>query len=253
MKWLITGGAGYIGMELTYKLRKRDHTIQVYDIKHGNDIRDYENLHSQMQGMDVCVHLAAISGFGACDQDPARTITTNINGTLNVLAAAKKLDVTVIFTSSISTKAPDRLYSITKKIGEELCSLYGQTALRLSNVYGGNNYLEMKKSVISAFIQDNPLTIYGSGNQSRDFIHVDDVVTAIMAAAKAKTESPIDVTTGKLTTINEVADIVCKYIPDKIVTHRSGWKTRNSPVTEPYFRTFISLEEGIKRLLEVKI
>lgn len=253
MKWLITGGAGYIGRELTVKLRKRDHTIQIYDIKHGNDIRDYENLYSQMQRMDICVHLAAISGFGACDEDPAKTITTNVNGTLNVLSIAKELDVTVIFTSSISTKAPDRLYSITKKIGEELCSLYDQTTLRLSNVYGGDNYLEMKKSVISAFIQDNPLTIFGSGNQSRDFIHVDDVVTAIIVAAKANIHSLIDVATGKLTTINEVADIVCKYMPDKIVTHRSGWKARNSPVTDPYFRTLVGLEEGIKRLLEVKV
>lgn len=184
----------------------------IINLKHSfieGSILDKELLNEAMNDVDYVIHLAAIVSVQESMTDPYKTIETNVKGLINVLEAAAAHNVKkLIFASSCSiygecpilpkteTLLPDPRspYAISKLDGEYYCNLYKQTknlnytALRFFNVYGArqdpsNNYA----AVIPIFLhnamqntgQNKPITIYGDGTQTRDFVYVKDVVSAI--------------------------------------------------------------------------
>ncbi|MDY6822190.1 MAG: NAD-dependent epimerase/dehydratase family protein [Thermodesulfobacteriota bacterium] len=248
LKWLITGGCGFIGTRLINGLvsgednggednGKRGHQIRVLDNltvgtrddlarvasvseapgKSGDhwpaagvtlipgDIKDAETCHDAARGADVIVHLAANTGVGPSVEDPAADMRANVIGTFNMLEAARHNGTgRFIFASSGAPAGeceppiheelaphPVSPYGASKLAGEGYCSAYAATfgvetvALRFGNVYGpGSGH---KNSVVAKFIKNafhgEPLEIYGDGNQTRDFIFIDDLIRAIRLAA----------------------------------------------------------------------
>ncbi|MCK4551205.1 MAG: NAD-dependent epimerase/dehydratase family protein, partial [Candidatus Aenigmarchaeota archaeon] len=200
------------------------------------DITDTNILKNAFKDADYIIHLAAISSIEQTINDPKKSNDINITGTLNVLSAARDANVKrFLFASSASIYGnttnipikenthpnPTTPYAISKITGEYYCNsfheLYGleTVALRFFNVFGPRQQLNSAYSAvipkfINAMLKDKRPTIYGDGEQSRDFIYIKDVVTAIIKATTAPNAAgtSINIATGKGTTLNELVNTI---------------------------------------------
>ena len=248
-KIVVTGGAGFIGSNTVKELLKNNNSVTVIDNlstgKYENirdaefikgDITDTNILKNAFKDADYIIHLAAISSIEQTIKDPKKSNDINITGTLNVLSEARDANVKrVIFASSASIYGnttqlpikenappnPTTPYAISKITGEYYCKsfheLYGleTVALRFFNVFGPRQQLNSAYSAvipkfINAMLKDKRPTIYGDGEQSRDFIYIKDVVTAIIKATTAPNAAgtSINIATGKGTTLNELVNTI---------------------------------------------
>ncbi len=250
-KFLVTGGAGFIGTNLTQYLVGEGHEVVVVDdLSAGDaarlpatvqfyklDIRDTEALADVCNGVDVIVHLAALPRVQFSIKNPAATHDVNVNGTLSVLEAARQAKVKrIVYAASSSAYGdqevlplsidlppqPKSPYALHKYIGEEYMRLWSQlfgietVSLRFFNVYGP--YLNPDGPyalVIGRFLklarEQQPLTITGDGEQTRDFTHVSDVISAVYKASLKETVGKgevLNVGAGKQTSISELAAII---------------------------------------------
>jgi len=260
---LVTGGAGFIGSHLCRTLSNLTSNLTVYDnlssgrvenVKHlpkvhfvKADILDLRKLYSQ-EKVDVIYHLAAQVVVPYSMENPIEDFETNARGTLNVLEKARKDDARVVFASSAAVYgnttilptpevygfSPDSCYGLSKVVGEEYCNMYSKqynldvTILRFANVYGPKCH-----GVIHDFldkISRNPeeLEIIGSGLQSRDFVHIYDVVDALKLAATsdAAVGETFNIGFGKTTKIIDLAKIILKILG---LSEKTVIKTTNVP------------------------
>ena len=217
---LVTGGAGFIGSTLTRLLLERGDEVRIYDdLSSGSrehlegldveviegDVRDVELLTGAARGNDILFHLAAGAGVVDSIENPLGNFDVNARGTLVALWAAKQADVPrLVFSSSNAPlgdnanpasedkpMAPLSPYGAGKATGEAYCSAfhgaYGMdaVAVRFSNAYGQRS--ARKTNVIPLFIRKamagEPLTIYGDGTQTRDFVFVTDLANGLIRAA----------------------------------------------------------------------
>jgi UDP-glucose 4-epimerase len=217
------------------------------------DIRDKEVLLEAFRESDIVIHLAALIDVAASVSNPALTHEVNVTGTLNVLQAAAKNNVKrVVFASSTAVYGdpkdmpikestnlqPISPYAASKAASEAYCTAfrdcYGLDAisLRFFNVYGLGNENNPYSGVITKFLlkalKSEGLTVYGDGEQTRDFIHVSDVVTAILCAL-CKEElhgGCFNICTGVPTSINQLVKairaVTNKDLPVSYVSSRQG-------------------------------
>lgn len=304
----ITGGAGFIGSHLTGRLLDLGAKVAVIDnFRHGNkiahlkghkhlvvheaDIRNTKAMPRLLKDKDLLFHLAAVVGVEETQASPFEVLDVEIGGTVNILnAAAKNKIKRFIFGSSSEVYgdsreptredarlSPKSTYAVAKLVGEEYCKAFYHeyslhyTILRYFNIYGPR---QDERFVISRFIDrtlaHETIYIYGDGNQTRDFTHVDDAVhMTMLAAILDNTDSQaINIGTGVSTTINDLARIITQGINTKNQieqTHVDYDKTRPREV-EVFNRTAdiakvrrllqyepkIRLEEGIKELISLE-
>jgi UDP-glucose 4-epimerase len=203
------------------------------------DIRDPDPLVKYTEdGFDYIFHLAAQSSVPMSIDDPVGTTENNIGGTQNILEAAKENGgIKVIFSSSAAVYGddpklpkleemkpqPKTPYAVSKIAGEQFCQVYYEiydiptVSLRYFNVFGpkqdpNSEYAAVVPKFIEHVINGKPPTIFGDGEQSRDFIYVDDVVDAnIQAALSKKANGEVfNIAQGKGTTINELAETIAE-------------------------------------------
>ena len=227
-KFLVTGGAGFIGSHLAEYLVKRGKRVRVLDNfstgKRENinpfverielitgDVRDREACRQAVKGIDFVLHQAAVCSVPKSIEDPVATNETNIDGTLNLLIAAKDAKVKRFICASSSSvygdsellpkvetmnPSPSSPYGVTKHVQEEYCKvfhgIYGleTVCLRYFNVYGPRQdpyspYSAVIPSFIRSLLRDEPPTIYGDGEQTRDFTYVSDCIMANWQACHA--------------------------------------------------------------------
>jgi UDP-glucose 4-epimerase len=294
----VTGGAGFIGFHLCKKLSNLTSNLTIYDnlssgkvenIKHlpkvhfvKADILNLKKLHSQEKA-DVIYHLAAQVVVPYSMENPIEDFETNARGTLNVLEKARKDDARVVFTSSAAvygntTKLPTpenfgfnpaSCYGLSKVVGEQYCNMYSKqygldiTILRFANVYGSRCH-----GVIQDFldkISRNPekLEIIGTGLQSRDFVHVSDVVETLTLAATSEVAvgETFNIGFGKTTKIVDLAKIILKILglSDKTVITTTNvpwqgdintiWFDISKVKKTLKWHPKISLEENLKKLI----
>lgn len=219
---------------------------------HG-DVRDPEVCLRVCQDIDVVVHLAACPGVIQSVENPTQDFSTNAFGTFNMLEAARKSGVKkFIFSSSGAslgnnepplneTKLPRPCspYGAGKLSGEAYCQAYAQTfnlettIFRFSNVYGPGSL--HKKSVVAEFIkralQQRPLVINGDGNQTRDFIYINDLLEAIALAVNSSLKGELfQIATGVETSVNELASML-----KSIVENQTDFKVEILHKESPYF------------------
>lgn len=193
------------------------------------DIRDLDTCIKSCEDVDIVIHLAANTGVAPSVVDPALDMESNVIGTFNLLEASRKNNINrFIFASSGAPigeteppiheeKAPRPVspYGASKLAGEGYCSAYYRTfgiktvSLRFGNVYGPLS--KHKNSVVAKFIKKalngEALEICGDGNQTRDFIYIDDLIQAIMLSLNTEVGGEIfQIATHKETTINELAE-----------------------------------------------
>lgn len=214
---LITGSEGYIGINL-YKYIEENSGIRIYCMDKCTDApAEYLN---SLENIDFVVHLAALPGVKNCNDNFDKAITDNICSAFNVFRVAYEQKIPVIFTSSQAAKKPqENLYSSIKRIIEIEAKRINEIGgdiriIRLSNVYGGINFMEKKFTVVRNFLDayknNEELVINGSGEQVRDFIHVNDVCRAILEYMMIpnRYDYPIDIGTGIGTSVLDLAKMI---------------------------------------------
>lgn len=250
-KVIVTGGAGFIGSHLADALLERGFEVRVIDnfatgkrenlnskaILHEIDIRDYEKLLPVFQGIDYVFHMAALARVQPSIEDPKTSEDVNVMGTLNVLLAAREGGVKrVIYSASSSaygeqetlpfkedmTPHPISPYALQKYVGELWSALFSKiyglqtVSLRYFNVYGPRApgegaYALATSRFLSQRKRGEPLTIVPDGRQSRDLVHVRDVVRANLLAMKSEKVGKgeiINIAAGKDYAVLELARLI---------------------------------------------
>ena len=207
----------------------------------SGDILDISKLVTSMQNHDVVIHLAAQISVPESVKNPKFTFDVNVNGTKNVLEACEKNNISKIIASSTaavyqnvsektildesSVTKPSSPYGSSKLEMENMINDFTQThnvnaiILRLFNVYGIGQSPEYA-GVITKFLSDiksnNSLTIFGDGSQTRDFVHVNDVVSAIILSIDSSNFGLYNVATGKSVTILDLAHLLIEQSKKKL-------------------------------------
>jgi nucleoside-diphosphate-sugar epimerase len=258
--YLVTGGAGFIGSNLVEALLDGGHAVRVLDNfstgKRENlsdfngqidliegDLTVLSDVRKAVQDVDVVLHQGAIPSVPRSVEDPLGSTQANVNGTLNVLVAARDAGVRrVVYASSSAVygdQAPDAPkvetmnsqpispYGVDKLAGEHYCRVFYQVygletvALRYFNVFGPRQDLEsMYAAVIPRFItallQGEPPTVYGDGEQTRDFTYVGNVVAGNLLAARAPADlaagQAVNLAAGGQTSLNTLLEMLHEII-----------------------------------------
>jgi nucleoside-diphosphate-sugar epimerase len=250
---LVTGGAGFIGSNLVRALLDRGDAVRVLDNfatgRRGNisglesglevvegDLRSYERVHTAVRGMEIVFHQGALGSVPRSVQDPLTSTAVNVEGTLNVLLAARDEGVARVVAASSSSvygdggvfprtesQAPNPIspYAVAKLAAERFCvsfsRVYGleTVALRYFNVFGplqdpSSQYAAVVPLFIRAIDEGRPVTIHGTGEQSRDFTYVANVVDANLLAAEAPDAAGavLNVAAGGSETVNALAESI---------------------------------------------
>lgn len=248
---LVTGGAGFIGTNLTRTLLAQGHRVRILDNfstgKRENlgpfqdhieliegDLRSYHIVHEAARDIEVIFHQGALPSVPRSINDPITTNQVNVEGTLNILNAARDTDVRrVVYASSSSiygenpelpkqedmTPRPISPYAVAKLAGEKYCQVFTRTygletvALRYFNVFGlgqdpRSQYAAVVPLFITAFLDGDRITVYGDGEQSRDFTFIENVVQANILAAQAPDAAGevFNVACGTQMSLNQMLD-----------------------------------------------
>ncbi|HXX19765.1 MAG TPA: SDR family oxidoreductase [Candidatus Acidoferrum sp.] len=261
MRYLVTGGAGFIGSNIVDELVRRGQEVAVLDdLSTGNEgnlasvrtkidfragsIVDLAEVQAACHKADYVIHLAARTSVPKSVVDPIETNRVNIDGTLNVLVAARDAKVRrVVYAASssaygetptqpkVETMQPEPIspYGVTKYVGELYAQVFGRVyglenaSVRYFNVFGPrqdptSQYSGVLSRFMLAAIQGVPLTIYGDGEQTRDFTYVDNVVDETLRACEASGASGkvFNGGTGARITLNQVVKLLEKITGKKL-------------------------------------
>ncbi|UTE75468.1 NAD-dependent epimerase/dehydratase family protein [Rossellomorea sp. KS-H15a] len=266
MKSFVTGGAGFIGSHLVEALVRIGHCVHVIDnlnsgkkehihksaIFHNIDVRSVEAKNLVIsEKPDYLFHLAAQADVSKSTNFPCEDLDINVNGTINLLEACKISPVKNFIFSSTSavygnteeaiisenhSTKPISFYGLSKLTAESYITLYHKffnipyTILRYGNVYGPRQNAKGEGGVIPSFLkclkEGSELNIYGDGLQTRDYIHVRDIVESNICAATKEITTTLQISTGKSTSLLELIKILelihSKNVPVRFVLERPG-------------------------------
>jgi nucleoside-diphosphate-sugar epimerase len=251
VKALITGGAGFIGSNIARALLERGDEVRVLDnMSTGNrrnldgldvelvegDLRSYERVSTAVRGTEVVFHQGALPSVPRSIQDPLTSNAVNVEGTLNVLLAARDLGVRRVVVASSSSvygdtpgmprvetqrSSPMAPYAVSKLAAEQHSLVANRVfgletvALRYFNVFGerqdpSSGYAAVIPKFIRLMEAGEPPVINGDGSNSRDFTHVENVVQANLSAAESPTAPGLamNVAMGECHTLNELVDLL---------------------------------------------
>jgi len=302
--YLVTGGAGFIGSHLVEELLRRGESVRVLDnlstgseanlasardraALHTRDIRDLEGIREAFQGVDYVIHEAALPSVPRSIADPLTSNAVNIDGTLNVLVAARDAGAKrLVFAASSSAYGDNPLlprleshvpmpmspYALTKVAGEQYCrifaSVYGleTVALRYFNVFGprqdpNSPYTGVLSIFFAAYLRGTTPTIFGDGEQSRDFTYVSNVVDATLRACTARDASGhvINVGTGGRHTLNAIIRLLDAIFgrqtkPDYAPPREGDVRHSQADISLAKrllgYEPGVGLEEGLRRSLD---
>jgi UDP-glucose 4-epimerase len=295
---LVTGGAGFIGSHLCKKLSEFTNNLTVYDnlssgkvenVKHlpkvhfvKADILNLKKLNSQ-EKPDLIYHLAAQVVVPYSMENPTEDFETNARGTLNILEKARKDDARLVFASSAAvygntTKLPTpetygfnpaSCYGLSKVVGEQYCNMYSKqygldiTIVRFSNVYGPKGHGVIPDFIDKLSRTPEKLEIIGTGLQSRDFVHISDVVNALILSAVNDDAigETYNIGFGKTTKIIDLAKMILKILglskKTVITTTNVPWQGDINTIwfditkikKELKWQPKISLEDNLKEMI----
>ncbi|MFZ2456548.1 MAG: SDR family oxidoreductase [Candidatus Altiarchaeia archaeon] len=253
---LVTGGAGFIGSNLCEKLLAEGNSVTALDnlstgrmenISSCKDdknysfvkgsVTDYDQLKKLFSDTDYVLHQAAIPSVQRSVENPLASHVANVDGTFNVLLAAKDANVRkVVYAASSSaygdtptlpkredmTPNPKSPYAVTKLAGEYYCRAFTEVyglktiTLRYFNVYGPrqnpeSEYAAVIPRFITKILKGETPTVYGDGTQTRDFSYVKDVVSANIKAMESNASGVYNIAYGKRISLNELVAKINKY------------------------------------------
>jgi UDP-glucose 4-epimerase len=302
-KALVTGGAGFIGSNLVRALVERGDDVRVLDnFTTGNranlagvdvdvvegELRSYERVHNAVRGIEVVYHLGALGSVPRSVQDPLTSNAVNVEGTLNVLLAARDSGVRrVVFASSSSVYGgraalpvteetpPDPIspYGVAKLAAERYCIAFSRVydgletvVLRYFNVFGPrqspySEYAAMVPRFLIAVMRGEAITIDGDGEQSRGFTYVANAVDATLRAADVAEANGrvFNISAGTPATVNEVADAIGRILgkpverrhgPARVGDIRASWANVTAARETLGWEPTVGLEDGLRLTAE---
>ena len=301
MRFLVTGGAGFLGAALANRLAADGHTVFVLDdLSKGDasqlrpeikltqgDVGNIPLLWSLLRDVDCVYHLAARVSVAESVLHPQAYNAVNVGGTVSLMEAIRDTGVRrVVFTSSGAiygrlptqpvhendTPKPDSPYAVSKWAAEQYIHTIGQlwdietVALRIFNAYGPQQSLPVSHApVIPRFLHQaltgGSIVLYGTGQQTRDFVYVTDVVAALISAATAKAvnRQVINIGSGVETSlvqlVGEIKRITGKRVNQLINQQKEGGVPRLvADISRARqllgFRPFVSLADGLQQMLQ---
>lgn len=209
---------------------------------HNQDVCDSELGDKLLNSYDCIIHLAAITALPDCESNVNDTIRINVAGTTNIIECARKWNVPHIifastsaiyennkeklFTENLSVN-PHLWYSLSKKMAEEVCESYrvnygmSITTLRFFNVFGPRQDIHRKNPpllnyLVKEIVNGNRPILHSNGEQTRDYIHVDDVINLIDLCLEKKPDDTFNVCTGTLLSVNQIVQYVSEAINNYI-------------------------------------
>jgi UDP-glucose 4-epimerase len=300
---LVTGGGGFIGSNVVRGLLERGDDVRVLDnfstgrrenlagldveVVEG-ELRSYERVHNAIRGTEIVYHLGALGSVPRSVQDPLTSSAVNVEGTLNVLLAARDAEVRrVVYSSSSSvygsagelprteSMPPDPIspYGVAKLAAERYCVSFSRVyesfeavVLRYFNVFGPHQsplsqYAAVVPLFITAIARGEPVTIFGDGEQSRDFTFVGNVVDATIRAADAPGANGriVNVAAGSPESVNRLAELLGeilgrrpekRYAPPRPGDVRDSWADVSAARELLGYAPSVGLEEGLRRTAE---
>lgn len=271
MNVLITGHKGFIGSHLASLFPD----AKGYDIAENpaDNVLDEYHLIKTLKDNDIdtVIHLAALTSVDESHRFPSKYIKNNIIGSQKAITASLKAGVKkFVYASSAACYDPSSSsYAMSKYIPEVMLDIAKDEmkviSLRFFNIYGkGQNptYAGVIPIFINGITKNGEITIYGDGDQTRDFIAVEDICMGIKAAVDEDIPSGevLDLGTGKETSVNELAEILqrllykkakIEYVPARKEVKNSKAETSGATILLD-FEPVIGLEEGLRRLIEEK-
>jgi UDP-glucose 4-epimerase len=300
MKALVTGGGGFIGSNLVRALLDEGHDVRVLDnFSTGNranladldievvegELRSYERVHNAVRGVEVVFHLGALGSVPRSVQDPLTSNAVNVDGTLNVLLAARDEGVRrVVYSSSSSVygtrrelpvkeeQASDPLspYGVAKLAAERYCVSFSRVyesfesvVVRYFNVFGPrqsplSQYAAVIPLFITAIAEGRPIRIDGDGEQRRDFTYVSNVVDGTIRAADAQAANGriFNVAASAPASVNHVAesigqilgkDVKKEFAPPRAGDIRDSWADITAAREAFGWEPSVELEDGLRR------
>jgi len=303
MKTLVTGGGGFIGSNLVRALLDRGDDVRVLDnfstgsrtnlealdvdVVEG-ELRSYERVHAAVRGVEVVFHLGALGSVPRSVQDPLTSSAVNVEGTLNVLLAARDENVRrVVYSSSSSVygsagdlprteeMAPDPIspYGVAKLAAERYCVSFSRVyeqfetvVLRYFNVFGPrqspySQYAAVVPLFVTHVARGEPIVVYGDGEQSRDFTYVANVVDATVRAAEAAGASGriFNIAAGQPASVNDLAEAVGRILgkpverrtaPARPGDVRDSWADVSAAREGLGYEPHVPLEDGLRLTID---
>ncbi|MGE5273390.1 MAG: NAD-dependent epimerase/dehydratase family protein [Verrucomicrobiota bacterium] len=302
-KVLVTGGAGFIGSNLVRALLGRGDEVRVLDnFSTGNranlegldievvegELRSYERVHNAVRGTEIVYHLGALGSVPRSVQDPLTSSAVNVEGTLNVLLAARDEGVRrVVYSSSSSVygsrgalpaaedAAPDPLspYGVAKLAAERYCISFSRVyerfesvVVRYFNVFGprqspSSQYAGVVPLFITAIAAGRPVTIEGDGEQRRDFTYVENVVDGTLRAGDTPGVSGriFNLAASSPASVNELADTIGHIVgrpverltaPPRAGDIRDSWADVSAAREMLGYEPTVGFEDGLRRTVE---
>jgi len=289
---LVTGGAGFVGSHLVDALAPVADVRVLDDYSTGDprnvhedatllvgDVASEDAIDEATADVDYVFHLAAISAVPEAMADPSRTLDVNTTATARLLERATERDARFVFASSCAIygdpsdtpipeterKTPRGPYGISKHAADQYVRRYADwydanaVALRFFNVYGPRQTRGVVPAFVNRALEGDALVVNGDGQQTRDFVHVDDVVQALVLAAAADvTGEAYNVGTGRSTSVRALADEVRDVLgvevpvrhddprPADIARSRADVRKANE---ELGFEPTVSLADGLRTIL----
>jgi len=292
-KFLVTGGAGFIGSNICRRLVAEGCFVRVVDNlltgKRSNlddmidkiefveaDMGDPNVARSVMKGIDVVLHEGALPSVPRSVDEPELTHKHCVDATFTLLMAARDAGVKrFVYAASSSAygdtptlpkvetmpTSPLSPYAVGKLVGEYYCSVFAKVfgletiSLRYFNVFGTyqdppSQYAAAIPAFVTSILKDQPPTIYGDGEQSRDFTYIDNVVQANLCAARAKKTNGevVNIACGEKVTVNEIIALINEMVGKKVVPHyapaRAG-DVKHSLADITAARKLIGFEPGV--------
>lgn len=304
MRYLVTGGAGFIGSNTVDELVRRGHSVVVLDdLSAGKEdnlaevrnkitfikgsITDLEIVRRAIQEADYVLHLAARTSVPRSVKDPVETNRVNVEGTLNVLVAARDAKAKrLVFAASssaygetptlpkVETMQPSPIspYGVSKFAGELYAQVFGRcyglenVSLRYFNVFGprqdpGSPYSGVLSKFITCCLEDAPPVVFGDGEQSRDFTYVENAVQANLLACEAPNANGgvFNVGTGSRITLNQTLEVLsriagkpleAKYDPPREGDIRDSQADITLSREILGYNPAVGFEEGLQRTYE---
>ena len=293
---VVTGGAGFIGSHLVDALLAENIKVRIIDnystgrpenLTHVSgkvdvveaDIASGGSWQKSIQDADWVFHLGALADIVPSIQRPEEYFQANVNGTFNVLEAAKHAEVKrfvyaassscygipdVYPTSELAEIRPQYPYALTKRLGEELVMHWAQVyqlpavALRLFNVYGtrsrtSGTYGAVFGVFLAQKLANKPFTVVGDGTQTRDFTYVTDVANAFLTAAQSSRCGEIyNVGSGQTISVNRLAELLAgevTYIPKRPGEPDCTFADIVKICRELNWQPKVSIEKGVEKVL----